>query len=99
MTAKKVLIVDDEADICELIEITLMRMDIASQSALNLSDARLLLDTEHFDLCLTDMRLPDGNGIELVEHVQQKFYRFAHRCNYCTWQHGVRSQCIKSWRF
>jgi two-component system response regulator PilR (NtrC family) len=73
MTAKKVLIVDDEADICELIEITLMRMDIASQSALNLSDAKLLLDTEHFDLCLTDMRLPDGNGIELVEHVQQKF--------------------------
>jgi two-component system response regulator PilR (NtrC family) len=71
MTATKVLIVDDEADICELIEITLMRMDIASQSALNLADARLLLDTEHFDLCLTDMRLPDGNGIELVEYVQQ----------------------------
>jgi len=73
MTAKKVLIVDDEADICELIEITLLRMDIASQSALNLTDAKLLLDTEHFDLCLTDMRLPDGNGIELVEFVQQKY--------------------------
>lgn len=73
MTAKKVLIVDDEADICELIEITLMRMDITSKSALNLTDAKLLLDTEHFDLCLTDMRLPDGNGIELVEHVQKKF--------------------------
>ncbi len=73
MTAKKVLIVDDEADICELIEITLMRMDIASQSALNLTDAKLMLDSEHFDLCLTDMRLPDGNGIELVEYVQQKF--------------------------
>jgi len=73
MTAKNVLIVDDEADICELIEITLMRMDITSQSALNLTDARLLLETEHFDLCLTDMRLPDGNGIELVEHVQQKY--------------------------
>jgi len=71
MTAKKVLIVDDEADICELIEITLMRMDIASQSALNLTDARILLETEHFDLCLTDMHLPDGNGIELVEHVQK----------------------------
>jgi len=71
MTAKKVLIVDDEADICELIEITLMRMDIASQSALNLTDAKLLLASEHFDLCLTDMHLPDGNGIELVEHVQQ----------------------------
>ncbi len=73
MTAKKVLIVDDEADICELIEITLMRMDITSQSALNLTDAKLLLDTEHFDLCLTDMNLPDGNGIELVEHVQKNF--------------------------
>ncbi|MCG6937668.1 MAG: sigma-54 dependent transcriptional regulator [Gammaproteobacteria bacterium] len=73
MTAKKVLIVDDEADICELIEITLMRMDIASQSALNLSDAKRLLETEHFDLCLTDMRLPDGNGIELVEYVQNNF--------------------------
>ena len=73
MTAKKVLIVDDEADICELIEITLMRMGIASQSALNLTDAKLLLDTEHFDLCLTDMRLPDGNGIKLVEHVQKNF--------------------------
>ncbi len=73
MTAKKVLIVDDEADICELIEITLMRMDIASQSALNLTDAKLLLASEHFDLCLTDMRLPDGNGIELVEHVQKNY--------------------------
>jgi len=73
MTAKKVLIIDDEADICELIEITLMRMDIASQSALNLTDAKLLLETEHFDLCLTDMRLPDGNGIELVEYVQKNF--------------------------
>jgi len=73
MTAKKVLIVDDEADICELIEITLMRMDIASQSAHNISDAKQLLETEHFDLCLTDMRLPDGNGTDLVEHVQQNY--------------------------
>jgi len=73
MTAKKVLIVDDEADICELIEITLMRMNITSQSALNLADAKSLLNSEHFDLCLTDMRLPDGNGIELVEYVQANY--------------------------
>ena len=73
MTAKKVLIVDDEADICELIEITLMRMNITSQSALNLTDAKLLLETENFDLCLTDMNLPDGNGINLVEHVQKHY--------------------------
>ncbi len=73
MKAKKVLIVDDETDICELIEITLMRMNIASQYALNLHDAKFLLETEHFDLCLTDMRLPDGNGLELVKHVQKNF--------------------------
>ena len=73
MSAKKVLIVDDEADICELIEITLMRMGITSQSALNITDAKLLLDTEPFDLCLTDMNLPDGNGIDLVDHVQNNF--------------------------
>lgn len=73
MSTKKVLIVDDETDICELIEITLMRMEITSQSALNITDAKFLLASEHFDLCLTDMRLPDGNGIELVEHVQQNY--------------------------
>lgn len=72
-TAKQVLIVDDEADICELIEITLMRMNIASKSALNITDAKFMLESEHFDLCLTDMRLPDGNGIELVEHVQNNY--------------------------
>lgn len=73
MSAKKVLIVDDEADICELIEITLMRMELNSQSALNLTDAKILLESEHFDLCLTDMRLPDGDGIELVEHIQKNY--------------------------
>ncbi len=71
MRSKKVLIVDDEADLCELIEITLMRMGITSQSALNITDAKLLLNNETFDLCITDMRLPDGNGIDLVKHVQQ----------------------------
>jgi two-component system, NtrC family, response regulator PilR len=73
MTAKHVLIVDDEPDICELIEITLARMGLTTQIAHNLTDARLILGSERFDLCLTDMRLPDGNGIELVELVQQNY--------------------------
>jgi two-component system response regulator PilR (NtrC family) len=73
MTTKHVLIIDDEPDICELIEITLSRMGLKTQSAQNLTDARILLETESFDLCLTDMRLPDGSGIELVEHVQKNY--------------------------
>ncbi|MBT8128980.1 MAG: sigma-54 dependent transcriptional regulator [Gammaproteobacteria bacterium] len=71
MTAKHVLIIDDEPDICELIEITLSRMGLTTRSAMNLADALKLIDTEHFDLCLTDMRLPDGDGIEMVRYVQK----------------------------
>ena len=71
MTAKHVLIIDDEPDICELIEITLSRMGLTSRSARNLAEALKLIDTEHFDLCLTDMRLPDGDGIEMVRYVQK----------------------------
>jgi two-component system response regulator PilR (NtrC family) len=71
MTAKHVLIIDDEPDICELIEITLTRMGLSTRSAMNLADARKLIDQENFDLCLTDMRLPDGDGIEMVAYVQQ----------------------------
>ena len=67
------LVVDDEPDIRELIEITLGRMNIDSAAAENLTGARALLAKRHFDLCLTDMRLPDGNGIELVEHIQKNY--------------------------
>ncbi len=65
------LIVDDEPDICELLELTLGRMNIDTRSAKNLADARALLGKHKFDLCLTDMRLPDGNGISLVEYIQK----------------------------
>lgn len=67
------LVVDDEPDIRELLEITLGRMGIASAAADTLAAARALLNTRHFDLCLTDMRLPDGNGIELVELIQRHY--------------------------
>lgn len=66
----RVLIVDDEPDIRELLEITLGRMSLATNSAEDLKSARHLLATESFNLCLTDMRLPDGDGIELVEYIQ-----------------------------
>jgi two-component system response regulator PilR (NtrC family) len=69
----RVLIVDDEPDIRELLEITLGRMSLATSSAKDLASARQLLSTEDFNLCLTDMRLPDGDGIELVEYIQKEY--------------------------
>jgi two-component system response regulator PilR (NtrC family) len=69
----RILIVDDEPDIRELLEITLGRMSLATNSAKDLASARHLLSTEHFNLCLTDMRLPDGDGIELVEYIQKEY--------------------------
>jgi len=67
-----VLIVDDEADLRELVEITLSRMGIRSAAAANLAEARSMLARQRFDLCITDMRLPDGSGISLVQHIQQQ---------------------------
>ena len=60
------LIVDDEADIRELVELTLMRMGLKTHAAATVAEARELLDSKPFDFCITDMRLPDGRGIELV---------------------------------
>ncbi len=67
------LIVDDEPAIRELLEITLKRMDIACRAAANFTEACALLKNQAFDLCLTDMKLPDGDGLNLVCHIQ-RFY-------------------------
>ncbi|MCP5092795.1 MAG: sigma-54-dependent Fis family transcriptional regulator [Gammaproteobacteria bacterium] len=64
------LIIDDEPDICELLSLTLGRMDIRTESAGDVSSAKALLSKQPFDICLTDMRLPDGDGLELVEWMQ-----------------------------
>ncbi|MEB2325774.1 MAG: sigma-54 dependent transcriptional regulator [Pseudomonas sp.] len=69
---QKALIIDDEPDIRELLEITLGRMKLDTRSARNLKEAREWLAREHYDLCLTDMRLPDGSGLELVQLIQQQ---------------------------
>ncbi|WP_312346945.1 sigma-54 dependent transcriptional regulator [Stenotrophomonas acidaminiphila] len=63
------LVVDDERDIRELLVLTLGRMGLRISTAANLAEARELLGSNSFDLCLTDMRLPDGNGIELVTEI------------------------------
>src|SRR5579864_7436975 len=71
MPKPAVLVVDDEPDICELLSITLQRMDLNPRTANNLAAAQRLLKTDPFDLCLTDMQLPDGDGLALVQWMQQ----------------------------
>jgi len=73
MASQSVLIVDDEPDIRELLDITLSRMGLDTHSAATLGEAQALVAEMQPDLCLTDMRLPDGNGISLVEYIQQEF--------------------------
>ena len=65
------LIIDDEPDIRELLEITLARMDVDSHSAANVSEALQRLTAERYALCLVDMRLPDGSGLDVLKHVAQ----------------------------
>ena len=72
MSKPTVLVVDDEPDLVELVSLTLNRMNLETRSAGDLAAARALLRTEHFDLCLTDMRLPDGDGLDLVAWIQEQ---------------------------
>lgn len=67
------LIVDDEPDILELLSMTLSGMSIDCVAAENLSQAHQALKQQQFDLCFTDMRLPDGNGLDFVKSLQQNF--------------------------
>src|SRR5688572_20176224 len=71
MTKPVVLIVDDEPDLLELVSLTLSRMNLDTRTAPDVGTAQRLLKAHHFDLCLTDMRLPDGDGLDLVGWIQE----------------------------
>jgi two-component system response regulator PilR (NtrC family) len=75
MTAeqKKILVVDDEPDILQLLEISLTRMGFMVYKAENIGSAKYQLSKTSFHLCLSDFKLPDGNGSELVEHVHKNY--------------------------
>ncbi|MGV6809707.1 MAG: sigma-54-dependent transcriptional regulator [bacterium] len=73
MTEQTVLIIDDEPDIRELLEITLLRMGLDTITAANVTEGISALKQHKPALCLTDMRLPDGTGIDLVFHIQQYY--------------------------
>lgn len=67
----RVLVVDDEADIRELLDLTLSRMGLAADCAASVTEAREYLTSERYQLCLTDMRLPDGEGLAVVRMVAE----------------------------
>lgn len=73
MTEQCVLIIDDEPDIRELLEITLLRMGLDTLTAGNVEEALEQIREHEPDMCLTDMKLPDGNGIDIVRFLQKDF--------------------------
>ena len=74
MSQMRALVVDDEPDLRELLDITLSRMGLEVETAEDLAAARRLLsDNPDYALCLTDMRLPDGNGLTLIKEINRDF--------------------------
>jgi two-component system, NtrC family, response regulator PilR len=72
MAAARILIIDDEPDLVELVSLTVRRMGLHAEAAVNLAEAQRKTLLEAFDLVLCDMRLPDGNGLDFLEWLQQK---------------------------
>ena len=71
MNQPHILIIDDEPDIRQLLDITLSRMGLNTSAADSVANAKTMLQGQAFDLCLTDMKLPDGEGLQIIEHIQQ----------------------------
>jgi len=69
--APSILLVDDEPDILELLELALRKMGLEVDRSVNVREAIEKLSAQHYDLCLTDMRLPDGDGLQVVRHIAQ----------------------------
>ncbi|TCB64587.1 sigma-54-dependent Fis family transcriptional regulator [Acinetobacter sp. ANC 4178] len=68
-----VLFVDDEEDLCTLMQMMLSRMGIETHVAYRLAQAKKMLSEHHYDVCFTDLNLPDGSGLELVEEISQRY--------------------------
>lgn len=70
---QRILVIDDEPDILTLLEMTLSRMGLMVTTAADLGKARQKLKDQSFDFCLTDMKLPDGNGLDLVAEISKQY--------------------------
>ena len=68
-----VLFVDDEEDLCTLMQMMLSRMGIETHVAYRIAQAKKMLSEHHYDVCFTDLNLPDGSGLELVEEISQQY--------------------------
>ena len=73
MAQQKVLVIDDEPDIRELLEITLLRMGLDTATAGSVKEGLLAIQSFKPDLCLTDMKLPDGTGLDIVRYIQREY--------------------------
>lgn len=69
MSINTVLIIDDEPDILDILTLTLERMNLLTLTASNCNEARALIDKKDIDVCLTDMSLPDGSGLDIIEYI------------------------------
>lgn len=69
---RRALVVDDEVDLVDLLELTLLRMGLEVDKAHGVREACHCLDSANYDLCLTDMRMPDGEGLDILRHIQSK---------------------------
>ncbi len=72
MTQQRVLVIDDEPDIRELLELTLLRMGLETATAGDVKEALVAIQEFKPDLCLTDMKLPDGTGFDIVRYIQRE---------------------------
>jgi len=97
-TAARVLVVDDEPDILELLELALLRMGLQVEHATNVREALQQLDSKPYNLCLTDMRLPDGDGLE-VYGTSLRIMRMCRSRDNRTWQYGKCGFRAQGWGF
>ncbi len=91
-----VLLVDDEEDLCTLMQMSLLRMGIRTHIAHRLEDAKKCLANHQYDACLTDLNLPDGNGLELLDWIGRPLSGTSGRSSDRLWQHGNRHCCAQS---
>jgi CheY-like chemotaxis protein len=95
----RVLVIDDEADIRELLDLTVARMGLSADCAASVAQARQLLEQQRYQLCLTDMRLPDGEGLEIVRLICGALRRDAGGGDHCLRQCPERGCCPQGRRF